>query len=388
MKIGDFFKARRLKRRLRAAASHAETVRRMERHLVSPEDDLRLKSAIADAYRAASEQGDATALESAIASLDRAIGEGTPWRPLHSSQIAENFEVLIVAVSVAMAFRCYFLQPFKIPTGSMQPTLYGIHTITHSTPTQWDQMPLKILKWCITGDWYTEVRVSQGGVVMPVQNTVKPGYVTFRVAGRDYHVPSEAVVSQGRLDLTKLRDLRRDGTIPSGGVLWSGTVKAGDHVFVNRLVWNFRRPRRGDVMVFSTTGIRGLPEGTHYIKRMSGLPGEEIRIVPPNLLIDGESINLPHTMQRIAAREQISPDAPPYAGYTLIATNRYIQAEAKTPLCSIRDKVTLADDEYYALGDNTMNSRDSRYWGPVPAKNLLGPGAFIYWPFTRARIIK
>ena len=387
MSIKSFIATRSLRKKLAAAATHAETIFRMERHLAAEGDIGRLRSAIDGARKAASGRGGEAELNQAMGALDAALEAG-PWRPLYPHSLAENFEVIVVSIAVAMAFRCYFLQPFKIPTGSMQPTLYGIHTVSHAEPTDWDRMPLKLLKWAVTGDWYTEIRVEQGGTVVPNPNTVKPGYITFHVAGEPYHVPSEAVVDRGRLNPKALRDLRPDGTIPSGGVLWSGTVKAGDHVFVNRVAWNFRRPKRGDVMVFSTTGIKGLPEGTHYIKRMSGLPGETVQIWPPNLVIDGETVTEPHTMARIAARERISPDEPAYAGYTLISTNSFIRAEAPVPLCSKRDKVVLGADEYYALGDNTMNSRDSRYWGPVPAKNLLGPGAFIYWPFTRARLIE
>ena len=47
--------------------------------------------------------------------------------------------------------------------------------------------------------------------------------------------------------------------------------------------------------------------------------------------------------------------------------------------------MTLKADEYYAMGDNTGNSRDSRYWGPVPERNLLGPACLVYWPFTSPR---
>lgn len=387
MDLKNYFAKKSLRKRLAAAASHAETIRRMERHLASPEEDARLRDAVVGARKAAKSARTMDELNAAMNALDAALGEGSSWRPLHPHALAENFEVLVVAIAVAMAFRCYFLQPFKIPTGSMQPTLYGIHTVTHSNPTEWDKMPLKVLKWCATGEWYTEVRVGQGGTVSPLPTTVKPGYVTFRVAGANYHVPAEAVVEKGMLNVAALRDLRPNGTIPSGGVLWSGTVKAGDHVFVNRVAWNFRYPRRGDVMVFSTTGIEGLPDGTHYIKRMSGLPGEKVQINPPNLLINGEAVMEPYTMARIANMERITPDAPPYAGYTLITTNNYVRAEAPVPLCSKRDKVTLGPNEYYALGDNTTNSRDSRYWGPVPDRNLLGPAAFIYWPFTRFRLI-
>lgn len=389
MDIIGYFKKRTLRKKLLLAANHAETVRRMQRHLVAPEDDAALREAVQRARGAVNSIKSTDDFQAAMAELDSALAPGHGWSPLHPSQAAENFEVILVAVAVAMAFRCYFLQPFKIPTGSMQPTLYGIHVETHSSPTVWDtSLPLKVLKWAVTGDWYTEIRVGTGGTVQPVQETLKPGYVSFRVAGSVYHVPAEAVVYRGRLNVGALRDVRPDGTIPFGGVLWSGTVKAGDHVFVNRMAWNFRRPRRGDVMVFSTTGIDGLPEGTHYIKRMCGLPGETVQIWPPHLVIDGETVTQPDSIRRIAARQKVEFGAPAYAGYTLIKTNDFIKAEAPVPLCAMGDKVKLGPDEYYALGDNTMNSRDSRYWGPVPERNLLGPGAFIYWPFTRARIIR
>lgn len=387
MNLKGFFARRGLRKQLLAAAGRADTIRKMERHAVSPEADERLARAIASARETARRAKAADELEAAAKALEAELVRDGVWKSLHPNPLAENFEVLLVAVAVAMAFRCYYLQPFKIPTGSMQPTLYGIHVVSHANPTAWDRKPLKFLKWAATGDWYTEVRVSAGGRVMPIQTTLKPGYISFRVAGETYHVPSEAVVDRGRLNPAALRDLRPDGTIRSGGVLWSGTVKAGDHVFVNRVAWNFRRPRRGDVMVFSTNGIRGLPEGTHYIKRMSGLPGETVAIWPPNLVIDGETVFEPESVARIAQMRRLSPSEPAYAGYRLIATNDYITADTPAPLCALSDKVTLGGDEFYALGDNSMNSRDSRYWGPVPARNLLGPAAFIYWPFTRIRLI-
>lgn len=388
MSISEFLSLRSKRKKLVAAAGRAESLRRMERHLVSPTEDEALEKAVAAARSIAATARDAASLDSAAAALDAALsGEGRPWRPLHPHSLAENFEVIVVAVAVAMAFRCYFFQPFKIPTGSMQPTLYGIHVESGSSQALSDRWPLKAVKWLVTGDWYSEVRIGQGGAVSIERTTVKPGYVTFRVAGNRYHVPAEAVVSQGYIDMRALRDIRPDGTIRSGGLLWAGTVKAGDHVFVNRVAWNFRRPRRGDVMVFSTTGINGLPEGTHYIKRMSGLPGEKVQIWPPNLVIDGETITEPASIGRIARREFAGTGEPRYAGYTLITTNANIVAEAPIPLCSLEDAVTLGQGQYYALGDNTRNSRDSRYWGPVPERNLLGPAAFIYWPFSRFRLI-
>ena len=384
--IKAFTDRRAARKKLRAAAGHASTIYKMQRDTVPPEKASELLAAIEAARRASASASSSTAeLDAALAELDAALA--APWRPLHPHSVAENFEVIVVALAVAMAFRCYFLQPFKIPTGSMQPTLYGIHVEERREPGFWDRAPFKAAKWIVTGDWYKEVRVKAGGAIFPIQQTLKPGYVSFKIAGQIYHVPTEAVVSNGMIDWRRLRGIRPDGTVPAGTVIWSGLLKAGDHVFVNRVAWNFRRPRRGDVMVFSTTGIDGCPQGTHYIKRMCGLPGESVSIYPPNLLINGHLVEEPKSILRVARRERLRDGLPPYAGYLLITTNSYITAEAPTPLCTVDDVVHLGQHEYYALGDNTANSRDGRYWGPVPEGNLLGPALFVYWPFTHVRLI-
>lgn len=385
MDLLSYFKLRTARKKLLSAANHASTIRKMQRDLAGAEADKALRQVIDGARATARKARTTEEIDGAFKALVAALGEGTPWKPLHPHSLAENFEVIVVAFAVAMAFRCYFFQPFKIPTGSMQPTLYGIHTVTHDSPGFWDKIPFKFLKWAITGDWYTEVKVRAGGTVVPAQATLKPGYISFKVSGRHYHVPAEAIVENGYLKREALRDVRPDGTIKTGGVLWSGTVKAGDHVFINRMTWNFRPPRRGDVMVFSTTGINGLPPGTHYIKRMCGLPGETISITPPNLIVNGKPVATPETIARIARKDQLTSKDPPYTGYQLIS--RGMQTEAPTPLFNTTDAVRLGPGEYYALGDNTGNSRDSRFWGTVPEKKLVGPASFVYWPFPRFKFI-
>jgi len=52
-------------------------------------------------------------------------------------------------------------------------------------------------------------------------------------------------------------------------------------------------------------------------------------------------------------------------------------------LARYSNNVTLGKDRYFACGDNQFNSLDSRYWGSVPKKNLVGPAIFVYWPFSR-----
>lgn len=372
MKLSELLKLRRRRRALRHMITHARALYNMRRDIVDPGQAERLRTALAQAR--AARRGTADDIESAGERLSRAAGE---WPTLHRNGWTENFEVLVVALGVAMAFRCYFFQPFKIPTGSMQPTLYGIHSREQATLGFFDKPGLKIAKWLVTGEWYREVRVTTGGRVNPLyHDDSKPGYRAFAVAKRRYFVPADAV------DREELR-VDRTRNVQPGALLWSGVVKAGDHLFVNRVAWNFRAPRRGEVMVFSTRDIPGLPPGTHYIKRMVGMPGETVAIRPPEVLINGAPVVDPDTIGRITRKERLGAWAPQYLGYQLIGGEASVDFEPA--LRREGDQVALGGAEYYAMGDNTGNSRDSRYWGPVPEANLLGPAAVVYWPFTSPR---
>ena len=101
---------------------------------------------------------------------------------------AEWFDVLVSALAVAFCFRAYYYEPFRIPTGSMQPTLYGIHAEDAPGPSAWDKGPLRLLKWCVTGETYQEVRVRNPGVVSQYLPSAKPGYVSLIVNGREQFV--------------------------------------------------------------------------------------------------------------------------------------------------------------------------------------------------------
>ncbi|MBQ7650313.1 MAG: signal peptidase I, partial [Victivallales bacterium] len=128
--------------------------------------------------------------------------------------------------------------------------------------------------------------------------------------------------------------------VREGDSLWKGAITTGDFIFVNRWKWNFVKPKDGEVMIFSTTGIPALPQGTHYIKRMKARPGETYTI-------------------------EHQP------------TDQY--GNVRTDLPKV---VTMGEGEYFACGDNFNNSFDSRYWGPVPAANLRGCASIVFWPFN------
>ncbi|MBN1558238.1 MAG: signal peptidase I [Lentisphaerae bacterium] len=318
--------------------------------------DLEALREAEEEMRVALQDGESAAVQQAVDTLHartQRLAGHRAWASLR-----ENLEVAVVAITVAMAFRAYFLQPFKIPTGSMQPTLYGITSVAQDGPTLFDRIPLKFVKWFVTGDWYREVRARTSGRLAdtPRTRSQTPSYVV--IGGVPHEVPRDA----------ELR-YRNGDPVPAGALLWSGVITAGDHVFVDRIRWNVWRPKRGQVIVFSTADIRTLPPGTHYIKRLAALPGETVSIAPPDLVIDGSIVREPRAIRNIAEKQD------GYQGYAVIGDAPY--GYLRTP----SHRLALGPGEYFALGDNSHNSRDSRYWGGVPRENLVGPACFVYWPF-------
>ncbi len=154
-----------------------------------------------------------------------------------------------------------------------------------------------------------------------------------------------------------------------GDIIARGAVDTGDQVFVDKFTYNFVKPHRSDVFVFRTNHISGIPDDPEtgapfYIKRLAGLPGDTLRIDPPKLFINGKLAE-GYGFQRVMSAKV------PYRGY----------APGARFLSSPQSTFTIPEHSYFALGDNSYNSYDSRYWGPVPEENLVGRGLLVYWPF-------
>jgi signal peptidase I len=154
-----------------------------------------------------------------------------------------------------------------------------------------------------------------------------------------------------------------------GEIIARGTIDTGDQVFVDKFSYNFVKPHRGDVFVFRTDNIPAIrpdPETgpPFYIKRLAGLPGDTLRIDPPFLYVNGKKAEG-------FGFERVMSAKPPYRGY----------APGKEQLSQPDRTYTVPKDGYFALGDNSYNSFDGRYWGPVPQQNLVGRGLLVYWPF-------
>jgi signal peptidase I len=354
----NYFVRRRIRKRARELLHHARHVRHTREDVAAQEKldaVLRVEGEVARQLREKS----VDRLPSSLARLEEALTRLMPPRPYPAWR--DNLEVLVVAVSIAMAFRSYFIQPFKIPTGSMQPTLYGIHYLNCTAPGFWDQQPFKTVKWMMTGKWYCDFRAQASGRVHgPYADPENNAQVVYEIGGRPHRLPRDLAMR-----LPSGAEIRR------GEVLARGIRVTGDHIFVDKVRWNLRRPQRGEVMVFRTDDINPIGKvKTHYIKRLIGLPHDAVQIRSPNVYINGNRIRDHRMIELIENRTE------GYWGYQLTGGgNDYLGLSTHLRI--------IPDDRYLAMGDNTVNSFDSRYWGPVPRNNLVGPAFWVYWPLSR-----
>src|SRR3989339_196844 len=158
--------------------------------------------------------------------------------------------------------------------------------------------------------------------------------------------------------------------IPTGSMRM--TLIEGDRILVNKLRYGaevpfvgirlpaFRQPQRGDVVVFR------YPEDPKkdFIKRLVALPGETLEIRNGSIYING-----------ILNKDQF-------------IHNRYYYNRPESDFGKEGQIIKVPESSFYVLGDNSSSSRDSRYWGFVPKKNVLGKAMVVYWPPNRIRVIR
>jgi len=298
----------------------------------------------------------------------------------------ENIEVVFVAVVIAMGIRAYFIQQFKIPTGSMQPTLNGIiaYPTREMNPRSDYHAPDDyskpgVVKSLVDKVWYGRSHiewVSREDDAIILDGTYfyeKTHFLFFPRTylktrnGQVYSAPGteSRVLSLINRQLVHNPEYVRTFPVKKGQTIAKGFVDTGDQLVVNKAIYHWKRPQRGDVFVFNTRDIDGIQRtidprhgSQHYIKRLVGLPEDEVVIDPPRLLIDGRDAEEPG-IRRVVSQEGR------YTGYTAMGAT----------------STKLAPRAYWALGDNSENSSDSRNWGPVPEKNIVGRAAFVYFPF-------
>ena len=325
-------------------------------------------------------QGQSLGAESGAKVKELELRAGKLFPPETNADWKENIEVFFVAIVIALALRTFFLQPFVIPTDSMKPTLYGIPV------EQSEAVPPGFLKrttdFVLFGITYVYVHVDRGGEIMEVSETGPfgidfLGYIPFIDRTRLVIGDQTYILNGTPAEFSRGTRLSKGMIIPDDSTPVNYVFGAGDHVFVNKFIYNFRKPHRGDVFVFNTEEIYRIKESLKsqglksqfYIKRCVGLPEDVLQIKPPYLISNGKPLATSPIFQRIYSMKD------GYQGYSTDLPDAMF-------LRTSNDTYRIPKNSYWAMGDNSFHSSDSRFWGPVPAQNLVGTGLLIYWPFS------
>ncbi|WP_017294673.1 signal peptidase I [Geminocystis herdmanii] len=141
--------------------------------------------------------------------------------------------------------------------------------------------------------------------------------------------------------------------IPSSSM--EPTLQINDRLIIEKMTYRFQQPKRGDVVVFSATeALQKEGYNDDFIKRIIGLPKDEVMVRNGKVTVNGEII-----------REKYIAEAPQYDF----------------------GPVTVPEGEYLVLGDNRNNSYDSHYWGFVPRDKFIGRASLRFWPPERMGIL-
>lgn len=358
----NFWERRKYKKLVAALLHDAKHVRGMREDVADPAD-LGQMEALEQRLRDALQARDAATIDAGAEELGRARAKVAPPRQYPGWR--ENIEMFIVVLAVATAIRTYFVSPFKIPTGSMQPTLYGITAAPQTERGLMDYFPLNLPGMLLFGERYVEVRAPASGEI----NFVQRGEETYTFANQGHTVQiPKAFFDETNINQCVFFNYYGNDVVEKGQLLAAGRVRAGDMIFVDRVRYNFLPPKRGDIIVFRTTHIADtrVQKNQHYIKRLVGLPNETIQVDPPYLVANGKKIEQPFPFHRLLTD-------PRYVGYTLPTGSRL-----ETP----HDSIKVGPNEFLPFGDNTRSSLDGRYFGPVSRNDLLGPAFMVFWPFS------
>ncbi|MBI4357867.1 MAG: signal peptidase I [Candidatus Omnitrophica bacterium] len=146
--------------------------------------------------------------------------------------------------------------------------------------------------------------------------------------------------------------------IPTGSM--RPTLLEGDRIFVDKITYRFRPPRRGEIVVFKYP----VEPKKDFVKRLVAFGGEEIEIRDGSVFVNGERLdNLPQ-----------------------IASHYYYN-RSDWAYAQEGQKIKVPPSTFFVLGDNSAQSSDSRNWGFVPKAYLIGRAFLIWWPLDRIGIV-
>jgi signal peptidase I len=420
----------------------ADRVHKFRRDLLTDGQNQLLLAAAGDVRQRLKERAGLDRLKAAIETLEKVLREtGGAIYPV--SSMIENVEFFLVAAIVILGLRAYFVQPFKIPTNSMWPTYYGM-TAEYFKPGEEPGLLRRVARLATLGAAnHTVTAPADGELLLPVFSNGHPAYTekagrsmfVFPTMVREYlfavggeyarvavpaeftpeyeHVVADAFKGNApsleaalQVAAAKAKSVERSTLVVREGarpveatVYWiplgktvqrgekflSFDILTGDLLFVDRFTYNFFAPKVGSGFVFKTGNIEELKadEGDKYfIKRLVGVPGDTLEIRRPapavtdgiaatigtrdgQLFRNGQPISGSDAFGQNARKEGL------YPGYT---------ADGRLDFGQV---LTVPQNFYFAMGDNSPRSKDSRYWGFVPDKDVVGRPLFIYYPLTK-----
>jgi signal peptidase I len=381
-------------------------------------------------------KADAARLKLGIESLEGALMRaGGAIYP--KTSLVENVEFLLVAAIVILGVRTYFFQPFKIPTNSMWPTYYGMTAESYSAGAKapnavqrafrflaygavgrsmvaprdgqvsvplfiggpdkftvaytkkagrkWLFIPAQVKEYTFTVDGEpTSVQVPADfgesefdemvfNAFFPDREALKAQIERERQAGRIEEVGQKLDESSDHIYLALRVPMGR--TVKTGEAILRFDVMAGDQLFVDRVSYQFMRPKVGQGFVFRTEHIPEIERAygdQYFVKRLIGVPGDAIELREPMIYRNGAPIT------GSTAFDLNSGRVSPYRGYFNAShdDSRYSQLFPG-------ETIKVPEHAYLALGDNSHDSFDGRFWGFVPEKDVVGRPMFIYFPFTK-----
>lgn len=271
-------------------------------------------------------------------------------KPAEGGGIRGFFDELIFICVIVMFFRMFVVELYKIPSGSMTPTLLGG----------------SVARVDFDGDGMKELLFfdlsSTPGEAQPLVykwNPRRQRYIYFN------RIPIDGGIVQG---------WRRDGIVHD----------QFDRILVSKIPYIFRIPRRGDIVVFKVPPRIYTDDASIFIKRVAGLPGESLSFNKNGrLMVNDQLVNQPDFYQTQLYESDVQNTDREETRFTQFSHVTYFPVGSGVHI----ERILVPDNELYAFGDNALGSLDSRFWGGVPIPNAKGRAFLRIWPLNQIKFL-
>lgn len=313
-------------------------------------------------------------------------------------------EIVFSAVVVVLALRVFFVTPMQVPSASMQPTLYGV-TLENLLGRPDGEIPSReqqrVERW-VWGRTYYHLRALTAGrfrAAEPPQPVASGWGRLLRLRQQRFQVGETwYTITLPRLELPPVEGLppdwwflyhaglNREHDYRTGEDLIKLAITAGDHVLTDRLTVNFRRPQRGEIIVFRALDLPRLRENTFYIKRLVAFGGETVQIGDDrHVRVNGRRLDAQTPRFEAIYSFRGPPRDGEYSGHIHDGHTRLLRLRPGLLAPEFPDGRTVrrvAPGCVFVLGDNTVSSYDSRKFGDLPQSAIVGRLLAVYWPVS------